>query len=65
MQKSIDLKRRLDSGPLARSIVGSRRTLAFARSQESLDDIGGEPLAGSGFENESVESEFAARGEES
>lgn len=34
-------------------------------SQQSLDDIGGEPLAGSGFENEEPESEFASAGEES
>jgi hypothetical protein len=33
-------------------------------SQQS-DDIGGELLAGSGFENEEPESEFASAGEES
>ena len=33
-------------------------------SQQSLDDIGGELLAGSGFENEEPESEFASAGEE-
>ncbi len=36
-----------------------------ASGQLSLDDIGGEPLAGSGFENEEPESEFASPGEES
>jgi hypothetical protein len=36
-----------------------------ASGQRPLDDIGGEPLAGSGFENEEPESEFAPAGEES
>ena len=36
-----------------------------ASGQQSLDAIGGEPLTGSGFENEEPEFEFAAHGEES
>jgi hypothetical protein len=36
-----------------------------AHSQPSLDDIGGELLAGSRFENEEAESDFASAGEES
>jgi len=35
-----------------------------ASCQLSLDDIGGEPLAGTGFENEEPGSEFAPREEE-
>ena len=35
-----------------------------ASGHRPLDDIGGEPLAGSGFENEEPESEFAPAGEE-
>jgi len=34
-----------------------------ASGQRSLDDIGGEPLVGSGFENEEPETEFAPREE--
>jgi len=34
-----------------------------ASGQGSLDDIGGEPLVGSGFENEEPETEFAPREE--
>lgn len=64
MQRFIDLNRRLDSIPVADSTVSRMRTLAFAPAQESLDEVGGEPLAGSGFENEQPETEFAPAGEE-
>jgi hypothetical protein len=40
-------------------------TFFSAAGRQSLDDIGGEPLAGSGFENEQPEFEFALVGEES
>jgi hypothetical protein len=65
MQRFHDLNRRLDSIPVADSSVSRMRTLAFAPAQESLDEVGGEPLAGSGFENEEPESEFAPAGKES
>jgi len=45
--------------------VGDKVTFFSASGQHLLDDVGGEPLAGSGFENEEPESEFAPAGEES
>jgi len=45
--------------------VGDKVTFFSASGQQSLDDVGGELLAGSGFENEQPESEFAPAGEES
>jgi hypothetical protein len=65
MQRVNDLNPRPDRSPMADSNVGRRRTSSFSPAQNSLDDIGGEPLAGSGFENEEPESEFAPAGEES
>ena len=65
MQRFNDLNRRSDSSPVANSNVGRRRALAFAPAQESLDDVGGGPLAGSEFENEQPESEFVPAGEQS
>ena len=65
MHRFNDLSRRSDNRPVADSSVGRTRTVAFAPAQESLDDVGRELLAGSGFENEQPESEFAGRVEES
>ena len=65
MQRLNDLNRRPDNRPVADSSVGGKVTFFSASCQQSLDDIGGEPLAGSGFENEEPESEFAPAGEES
>ena len=64
MQRLDDLNRRLETAG-ANSSAGGEMTFFSASSQRSLDDIGGEPLAGSGFENEEPESEFAPAGEES
>ena len=61
MQRLDDLYRRLGSG----SGVGRKLTFFSDSIQASLDDIGGEPLEGSEFENEQPESEFAPAGEES
>ena len=61
MQKFNDLK----SSPVANSSADEKVASFNASGQRSLDDIGGEPLAGSGFENEEPESEFAAAGKES
>ena len=61
MQRLDDLNQRLRNG----SGAGGELTFFSASSQRSPDDIGGEPLAGSGFENEQPESEFAPAGEES
>jgi hypothetical protein len=65
MQRFDDLKQQPDRSPVAGwSVRGN--TASFSTSgQKSLDDVGGEPLAGSGFENEEPESEFALAGEES
>ena len=61
MQKFNDLK----SSPVANSSADEKVTSSNASGQRPLEDIGGEPLAGSGFENEEPESEFAPAGEES
>ena len=65
MQRFNDLKRRPNSSPVANSSADGKMASFNASGQRSLDDIGGEPLAGSGFENEEPESEFAPAGEES
>ena len=64
MQGFNDLKRRPNSSPVANSSADGKTASFNASGQRSLDDIGGEPLAGSGFENEKPESDFAARAEE-
>jgi len=61
MQRLDDLNQRLERG----SRVGRKLTFFSDSIQGSLDDIGGEPLEGSGFENEQPESEFDPAGEES
>ena len=60
MQRLDDLNRRLENG----SSAGGELTFFSDSSQRLLDDIGGEPLAGSGFESEQPESEFSPAGEE-
>ena len=65
MQRFDDLHRRLGNSLVASSSAGGKVTFFSASGQRSLDDIGGEPLAGSGFENEQPESEFASAREES
>ena len=64
MQSSEDFSRRPGNSPVASSSV-DKVTFFSASGQQSLDDVGGELLAGSGFENEQPESEFAPAGEES
>lgn len=61
MQRLDDLNQRLRNSSGASGEV----TFFSDSSQRSLDDIGGEPLAGSGFEDEEPESEFDSAGEES
>jgi hypothetical protein len=61
MQRLDDLNRRLRNG----SGAGGEVMFLNGSIQRSLDDIGGEPLAESGFENEEPESEFGPAGEES
>jgi hypothetical protein len=64
MQKSNDFTRRPNSSQVANS-SGQGGVASFnASGQRSLDDIGGEPLAGSGSENEEPESDVAPAGEE-
>lgn len=65
MQRFDDLKQRPSSSPVANSSADGKMASFDASGQRSLDDIGGEPLDGSGFENEEPESEFAPAGEES
>ena len=64
MQRFDDLNGRPGNSLEAGSSVGDKVTFLSASGQQSMDDIGGEPLAGSGFENEEFESEFAPAGEE-
>jgi hypothetical protein len=64
MQKFNDSKGRQNSSPVANSSANGKMASFNASGQRSLDDIGGEPLAGSGFENEEPESAFAPAGEE-
>jgi hypothetical protein len=63
MQRFDDLKRRPNSSPVANSTADGKMASFNASGQRSVDDIGGEPLAGSGFEDEEPESEFAPREE--
>ena len=65
MQRFDNSNRRLGNSPVANSSAQGKVTSFSASGQQSLDDIGGEPLAGSAFENEEPESEFAPAGEES
>jgi hypothetical protein len=65
MQKFSDLTRRPNSNPVANSSGDEKMASFNASGQRSLDEIGGEPLAGSGFENGEPESEFTPAGEES
>jgi hypothetical protein len=65
MQRVNDLNARPDRRPATDSDTGLSMALSSSPAQESLDDVDGEPLAGSGFENEQPEIEFVPRGEES
>ena len=64
MPKLNDFTGRPNSSPVANSSAQGKVASFNASGQRSLDDIGGEALAGSGFENEESESEFAPAGEE-
>ncbi len=65
MARFNDLNRQPGNSLVVGSSVGDKVTFFSASGQHLLDDVGGEPLAGSGFENEEPESEFAPAGEES
>jgi hypothetical protein len=65
MQKFNDSNRRPNVSPVVGWSVRGNTASFNASDLRSLDDIGGELLAGSGFENEKPESEFAPAGEES
>jgi hypothetical protein len=64
MQRVTDLNLRPDRIPVMDTNAGLKTALSSLPTHESLDDIGGEPLEGSGFENEQPESDFAPDGEE-
>jgi hypothetical protein len=59
MQQLDDLNRRLGNRTEGAAIKNSRLTVSSPSHQESLDEIGGEPLVGSGFESEEPESGFS------
>jgi hypothetical protein len=65
MQNFDDFKRRPNISLVANSSAHEEIASLNPSGQQLLDDIGGEPLAGSGFENEESESEFAPAGGES
>ena len=65
MQQLDNLNRRLGSSSKGNSFKNGKQTLNSASQQQRLDEIGGEPLVGSGFESEDPESEFEPTGEES
>jgi hypothetical protein len=65
MPRFNDLTRRPNSSPVANSSADEKVASFNASGQRWLDYIGGELLAGSGFENEEPDSEFAPAGEES
>jgi hypothetical protein len=64
MQRFDYLNPRPDRSPVMDSNVGLATALSSSPAQDSLDDIGGEPLAESGFESEQPKSDFALDGEE-
>jgi len=64
MEKFNGLKRRPSSSPVADSSADGKMLSFNASGQRSLDDIGGELLAGYGFEKEEPDSDFAGHGEE-
>jgi hypothetical protein len=65
MQRLNDFTWRPNSSQVANSSAQGKVASFNASGQRALDDIGGEPLVGSGFENEEPESEFAPTEEES
>jgi hypothetical protein len=65
MEQLGNLNRRLGSSSKGNSLKNGKQTLNSTAQQQRLDEIGGEPLVGSGFESESPESEFEPTGEES
>lgn len=65
MQRVTDLNLRPDrSRAMDDADAGLKTALSSSPAHESLDDIGGEPLEDSGFENEQPESDFVPDGEE-
>ena len=64
MQRLDDSKQRPDSSPVAGLSARGNTASSTTSGRESLGDVGGEPLAGSGFEHEEPEPEFGPAGEE-
>jgi hypothetical protein len=65
MQQLDDLNRRFGTGSKVSSIKNGKPTVSKPAHQKWLDEIGGEPLVGSGFESEEPENCFSQAGEES
>jgi hypothetical protein len=65
MQKADNLNDRVGSGSEGSSIKNADPTLISVSHQQLLAEVGGEPLVGSGFENEEPETGFAQAGKES
>ena len=65
MEQLDNLNRQLGSSSKGNSLENGKQTLNSTAQQQRLDEIGGEPLVGSGFESEDPESEFEPTGQES
>jgi hypothetical protein len=59
------MNRQIGNSSKGPSISNGGPTLTGARYYQALSEIGGEPLSGSGFENEEPENGFTQAGEES
>ena len=59
MQKADNLNDRVGSGSEGRSIRNAKPKFTSVSHQQLLKEVGGEPLVGSGFENEEPETGFA------
>lgn len=65
MQQLDDLNSRHRNSSKGNSIKNGTPTVTTSAPQKSLDEIGGEPLSGSGFESEEPENGFSHAGQES
>jgi hypothetical protein len=65
MEQLVNLNRRLGNSSKGNSLKNGKQTLNSTSQKQRLDEIGGEPLVGSGFESEDPETEFEPTGEES
>lgn len=65
MKRPDDLNRGFGNSAESNSIKNGTPKATNPAHQKSLEEIGGEPLGGSGFENEEPEDGFSHAGEQS